>query len=206
MTGGGGLDIGGILLNNGRCQIVKSTLQGGIAHEGGAIYNGSGAVLTIASTTISNSAAEIGAGISNYGTLDLTNSTISGNGSVQTARGGGLENRGSGNLVHTTFAFNRAVAGGGISSSSKLFMQNSIIGSSLGEDCAGSRFIISNGYNLDSDGSCVLAEPTDISGMNPGFGLLQNNGGTTMTHTLFPFSPGRDSGLFIEALATDQRR
>jgi len=47
----------------------------------------------------------------------------------------------------------------------------------------------SEGYNLDSDGTCGFSHPTDLSGVDPMLGPLQDNGGPTPTHALLPGSP-----------------
>jgi hypothetical protein len=63
-----------------------------------------------------------------------------------------------------------------------------------GGDCSTlSGQVISEGYNLDSDGSCQLTEPTDLLGIDPLLGPLQDNGGATWTHALLPGSPARDA-------------
>ncbi len=204
-TGGGSSDLAGGVFNRGDCQIVKSTLQGGKAHMGGAFYNYSGAEMTILSSTINANSAVIGGGGVNYGNLTVKNSTFSSNGNSQTSFGGGLENSGLTTLLHTTFAFNKANSGGGISSRSPLYLQNTILGNNTGSDCHNPRYIYSNGNNLDSDGSCELTEVSDVGSGDPGFQLLKNNGGNTMTHTLSPLSQGRDAGKFITGLPTDQR-
>jgi hypothetical protein len=49
------------------------------------------------------------------------------------------------------------------------------------------------GHNIDSDGSCGLTDPTDLSGVDPMLGPLQNNGGPTPTHALLAESPARDA-------------
>lgn len=204
-SGGGSGDLAGIIFNRGDCQIVNSTLQGGKAHSGGAFYNYSGAEMTISSTTINANIAVVGGGGVNNGQLTVKNSTFSGNGNSQTNFGGGLDNSGLTSLYHTTFAFNMASSGGGISSRSSLYLQNTILGNNTGGDCHNPRYIYSNDNNLDSDNSCELTEASDISGGKPGFQSLKNNGGMTMTHTLSPLSQGRDVGKLISGLEIDQR-
>lgn len=48
-------------------------------------------------------------------------------------------------------------------------------------DVVGAEFI-STGFNLDSDGTCGLDQPSDLPGMDPLLGPLQDNGGSTDTH------------------------
>ena len=204
-VGGGNDDFGGILFNAGYCEIQNSTLLGGKAHEGGGIYNQKGAEMRILSSTITDNQAVSGAGVANYGLLIAENSTFSGNGNSQTIDGGGLENNSTTSLIHATFAFNRAEFGGGISNSNSLDLQNTIIANNVGGDCYDPQPINSKGNNLDSDGSCMLPEKSDITGKDPKLESLKNNGGATMTHVLAPLSPGRDAGIFITDLPFDQR-
>jgi hypothetical protein len=51
----------------------------------------------------------------------------------------------------------------------------------------------STGHNLDSDGSCGLTDPTDLSNVDPLLGPLQGNGGPTPTHALQLGSPAIDA-------------
>jgi hypothetical protein len=67
----------------------------------------------------------------------------------------------------------------------------------------------SNGFNLDSDGSCGFALATDLSVVNPNLGPLQNNGGPTETRELLAGSPAINTGdcftIAGNSLTTDQR-
>jgi len=67
--------------------------------------------------------------------------------------------------------------------------------SAYGGDCrnASDSSLISQGYNVDSDGSCQLTAPTDRPGVDPQLGPLQDNGGATLTHALLPGSPAIDA-------------
>jgi len=54
--------------------------------------------------------------------------------------------------------------------------------------------IVSLGYNLAAPGgSCVLDHPTDLPGVDPLIGPLQDNGGPTPMHALLPGSPALDA-------------
>ena len=72
--------------------------------------------------------------------------------------------------------------------------------------------MISVGYNLDSDGTCNLTDSTDLPGVDPLLGPLQNNGGPTLTHAL-PVSSSAVDHILIQdckdaignPLTTDQR-
>jgi cysteine-rich repeat protein len=75
-----------------------------------------------------------------------------------------------------------------------LSLRNSII-TAAELDCAfgDSTSIVSLGHTLDSDGSCGLYHPTDLSGVDPLLGPLQDNGGETPTHGLGAASPALDA-------------
>jgi hypothetical protein len=82
---------------------------GSLTGNGGAIATGYGSTLTVSGCTVSNSAANDGGGIYNWGgTLKLVNSTLSGNvangasGDGPIGEGGGLCSVGLGNTVSMT--------------------------------------------------------------------------------------------------------
>jgi hypothetical protein len=74
-----------------------------------------------------------------------------------------------------------------------------------GADCEGAP-VTSQGYNLDSDGTCT-SQPTDITSATPGLDALALNApGTTATHALLSGSPAIDAGdCNGGAITTDQR-
>jgi predicted outer membrane repeat protein len=216
--------------------IAGLTIADGSALDGGGINNG--ATLTVTNTTFSgNSATYFGGGIYNGGTLTVTNSTFSGNSAPDLA-GGGIENEGMLTVTNSTFSGNSAPEGGGIDNEpgttatvtnstfsgnsatyfgggvysllGALTLANTIIaGNSApqGPDVAG--HVTSSGYNLignSSDAEGFVA--TDLLGVNPLLGPLQNNGGPTETMALLPGSPAIDAGfaaLVPSGINTDQR-
>lgn len=174
--------------------IANTTIADNLTEEyGGGIFNGvdeSTASLTIENSTISgNSAMLNGGGVyhgsQGIGTSSATirNSTLSGNTAVS---GGGIYNPSNAttNLTHVTVYNNEATgAGGGIANAGgTVNATNSIIAGSTGGDC--SENLTTSDYNLDSDGSCVIAS-SDITVANPNLGPLQLNApGKTATHAL----------------------
>jgi hypothetical protein len=91
-------------------------------------------------------------------------------------------------------------------------LQNTIIAANRitsffgGADCRGP--IISGGYNLVGNSSDCSFSPSigDLIGIDPGLGLLQDNGGPTWTHGLLSGSPAIDAGSSdCPEPATDQR-
>ena len=174
---------------------------------GGGIHNNGGSLILVNSAITENFTNSNGGGIANNGTTTLADTTISGNFSVND--GGGIENDAGGMVTvsGSTISSNTAERdGGGIHnrSAGTVGLVNTIIANSLsGNDCSGE--IISLGHNLDSDGTCSLDGPGDISNANPLLGRLQDNGGPTFTHALLPGSPAIDAGDDASCPATDQR-
>jgi hypothetical protein len=147
--------------------------------------------MTVIHSTISNnSTIGWGGGIANYCTLRIGDSTISANNATRSGGGIGLFG-GSMALSYTTIAANTgAIANLGGTST----VTGTLIANSTGfSNCSGP-YPLSQGYNLDSDGSCGLATPTDISNTNPQLGALADNGGATQTMALLPGSPAIDHG------------
>jgi virginiamycin B lyase len=197
--------------------------------EGGGLWLEG--TLTLTNSTVSGNTASCsgtGCGASAGGlllpfdTLTLTNSTVSGNtascsGTGCGAAGGGLTNRSdatltlrnstvSGNTVSCSGASCGAAGGGLINVSGTVTLQNTIVAKQLaGPDCAGT--ITSNGFNLDSDNTCQLTQPSDKPNVsNPLLGPLADNGGPTETHALLPDSPAIDAASpDCPPPATDQR-
>jgi CSLREA domain-containing protein len=168
------------------------------------VFHIPGGNVNISDVTIKNGGSNVddGGGIYNGGTLTLNNSTVSGN--IASA-GGGIYNSGTLALNNVTIANNTADNGGGISNdaSGTVEFRNTIIAGNAPHDCSGT--LSSQGYNLDSDGTCHLTGTGDISNSNAKLGPLQNNGGKTETHALLPGSPAIDAGDDATCEATDQR-
>lgn len=203
-------NIGGGLLNTATCSITTTTVKSNSAEAGGGIYNSATGALTIDSSTIKNNNAAFGAGLLNEGSMDIVNSTLSGNSALRgdQSLGGGLLNRGQMDIIQGTVAANSAAGyGGGIGNEGVLTLTNTLIAGNNNGNCSSSATIISLGSNLDSDGSCLLNGPTDLAGVNPRISSLGYNGGSTETHVPLLGSPAIDQGknLLAEGITTDQR-
>ena len=168
----------------------KMTLSGVTVHGNGSlgIDNEMPGQLVVIGSTISNNA---GTGVSSSvgqpvdtplvpGSLAMTNSTVSGN------LEGGIITGGDMVLLNVTIAHN---TGPGVSRDDRPFpitttLANTIVANGTGPNCSGS--ITSLGHNLDSDGTCGLSGPGDLSGVGEEAGLLPlaDNGGPTQTHAL----------------------
>ncbi len=143
---------------SGTVSISGVTIRNGSAASGGGISN-SGS-LTLTNSSVSGNTAGSGGGIFNItgGTLAVTNSTVSGN---TGSDGGGISNSGSLTLTGSTVSGNTAVFdGGGILSSgaATLTVTNSTVS---GNTAAG------NGGGILNFGTLTLTNST-VSGNTPG--------------------------------------
>jgi hypothetical protein len=193
LNGGGG---GGLFNQAGTLTLTNSTVSGNAAYAAGGLCNNmhAGRVTLTNSTISDNIASNHGGGLLNEGPLTLTNSTVSGN--IASNYGGGLYNgHGPVTLTASTISGNAASHGSGLVSYGWLTLATSIVANNPhGGDCLSSPdWLASHGYNLDSDGSCLLTASTDLPGVDPLLGPLQDNGGPTFTHALLPGSPAIDA-------------
>jgi hypothetical protein len=226
------LGSGGGIYNAGSASVAESFINGNLAHaSGGGFYNAG--TLTLTKNNVNgNQAGSHGGGIENTGTITVTDSTISNNSAAFS--GGGVSNagsdiggdpRGTATLANSTISGN---TGGGIGTGGGLSMlnvtiasntgrglltspfsgetvRNTIIAANSGGDCQIGPGLISEGNNLDSDGTCTLNGPGDISSVNPLLEPLADNGGPTQTHALLAGSPAIDTADNAACLPTDQR-
>jgi hypothetical protein len=151
--------------------------------------------------------------------IKLINSTVSSN-TVTSGAGGGLYLHESNDslrisLLNSTVTQNVASQGAGVhvfhqdasfEMTGTLRLTNSIVADNLGSDCAGNvapgviftgQRVTSFGHNLDSDGTCLIADvlqPGDIANGNANLGPLADNGGPTLTHALLAGSAAIDAG------------
>ena len=232
---------GGMYIIGGSSTITNSTVSGNTARlGGGGIYFVNGGTHSISGTTLSDNRAGsgpaatnsfvIGGGgllnLSSPGTVNISNSTVSGNSSGCDCGGGGIStfNGATTNLRNVTIANNTASngPGGGINSSARLFGSGTVnIGNTIVADNTATfnpdvnGAIASQGFNLiRTRGTSFGYIATDLpDGSNPMLGALANNGGPTQTHRLLTGSAAIDKGsdaLAVNpsnntALTTDQR-
>ena len=91
--------------------ISRLAIRNGHADFGSAIFNSGTAILTIVSSDLSANTAGLCGGIFNAGTLNISNSTVSGNSAND---GGGTYSTGPNTtIINSTFSGNAALAGGG---------------------------------------------------------------------------------------------
>ncbi|MEN8819792.1 MAG: right-handed parallel beta-helix repeat-containing protein [Abyssibacter sp.] len=217
-SGGGGIfvnPLGSLTLNDST--VSHNTAKG---QAGGIRIDTRG---TITNSTISHNKA-----------LGLADPVLMGTGVPFTfAQGGGVDIRGIGTVIrNSTIAFNEAHDGGaGLHFDTAyvdalpdpvtgalavphfdVILENTIIAHNLAEvaqgDClatVGLSRILSQGHNLDSDGSCGLDQAGDLIALAPMLGELANHGGPTDTLALMPASPARGAGNPATCTLRDQR-
>ncbi len=216
LSGNYGEGFGGAIGNGGTLTMANSTLSSNTGEDdGGAIYNDG--IATIRDSTLRDNTVQCsacgGGGITNSGTLILTNCTLSGNNGP--AGGGGVTNGGTLSLTNCTLTGNSsesegAVANGGVMTVTNctvsdnsgypaaigngyygtVMIRNTIIASSgTDRNCAGS--LIDGGHNLQwpsTDASCVG------NFGDPRLAPLADNGGPTQTMALLPGSAAIGAG------------
>jgi len=196
---------GGVYISDsdvaGASSISKSVFTENTAGEsGGGIYiygDLTNDASTIVQTAVTeNTATGDGAGIWLENVeLYLTNSTISSNSAAGNGDGLFIDTTAAITATNVTIAFNSP--GEDIYKVGEMTVQNSIIFSPGGNNCFFvATPLVSLGNNLAGDGiSCAgLTQPTDEINPNVSLGLLQDNGGNTLTHDLLDGSPAIDTG------------
>src|SRR5262249_30044981 len=135
-----------------------------------------------------------GGGVYNDGTssgkatLTVKASTLSGN-SAGGGNGGAIRNNGSGGSASVEIGSTILKAGAS--------------GGNIANLSGG---VSSDGFNLSSDSAGgLLTNITDQVNTDPMLGPLQDNGGPTFTHALWPGSPAIDKGKNLSGSAADQR-
>ena len=208
---------GSLAQGGGEVEILNSSILTSSAEEGGGALIESGRAI-FTNTTIRLNGAQNGAGIAQYSstTLEIRNSTISGN--QASGRGGGIyvAARKHVDLSSTTIADNLAHSEGGGSGDGGggiyivpcvetcaidyVVLRNSIVAGNLDEsptgtlanDCSG--YLTSAGYNLVQDASTGMIGPCRIGGdlagvlveTDPLLVGLGENGGTPIVPGLPP--------------------
>jgi hypothetical protein len=182
----------GVMLNLNHLTIAN----GSSPFSGGGISNGG--TLTVTNSTFSgNYAEDSGGGIANGRTLTVTNCTFSLN-SAGDSGGGGISNGGTLTVTNSTFSGNGADQGGGDiangTEASIISIRSTVLaGSGDVGNCAAT--IIDTGYNISDDPWCAFSSPTSRNNTDPMLDPagLSNNGGPTQTIALLEGSPAIDA-------------
>jgi CSLREA domain-containing protein len=219
MADGGAVVVSGLTTHT--TTIERSTISGnsttGDDAPGGALSVTSG-LTTIRESTISGNSTlgddSDGGGIFDQGGANIENSTISGNSAIgANSDGGGIQ--GTPQIVSSTIAGNSAEGdGGGVNATggnpslqNTIVSDNSAAGTGPDLESASGTFQVS--FSLIEDATSAPLNTTvagsNILGVDPQLGLLQDNGGPTRTHALLPTSPTVDCGRAFFFATTDQR-
>ena len=168
-----------------------STVLFGHVHGGGIHNHGT---LILVDSTVRDSTAPTGGGITNAttGVLTLVNVTITGN--TATGSGGGLENLGTATLANVTISGNTAGSAGGLYTTRSMRLNNTIVANNSPADCGADPGIAVeaalSGNNLERGTSCGFTAPGDLQNTDPLLGPLATDG----TLPLLPGSPAIDAG------------
>jgi len=199
---GGGIDsfditAGSVYLGIQQSTIANNQAKGG---GGGGIFNSDYGTVSLLKSVISgNSASSSGGGIANQsGTVGVLYSTISGNQALGAQGGGGISNLGRGilNVNNSTLSANVATQeGGGISNSSGGFVNSATLTNcTISGNTAGS-----GGGIYDTGGSTDTLKVYECTVSNNSSGLTALSGGSlTLTNTIVSGNTGTNlqSGSF----------
>lgn len=209
---GGGVEAS----TNGKLLIQRSTIASNKAAQAGGIMT-FGPTVRVVESTVSNNLASAGPGVEGDGggiyvgpggRVEVTNSTLSGNGAYTSGGGIFSDARSNATISFSTIVRNRADAdhanggttGGvhlrtqGVQVAARARISNSVLAlnteaNGVATDCGGIGFL-GTGINLISttnQGSCSAATP--ILAADPRLGPLARNGGPTLTVALLSGSP-----------------
>ncbi len=174
---GGLAEEGGGIYNNGTLTVIGSTLSGNSAPGergyGGGIYSALNSVLSVTGCTFSGNLGGGGGGICSHGALTVTDSTFSEN---SAHCGGGIDNYGTLTISDSAF-FGNSVGneGGGVRNSGMLTVTNSTF--------SGNSTRWGVGGGIRSDGELTVAGSTfsDNSAGDDGGGVHSSDGTLTVT-------------------------
>ena len=181
------------------------TVTGGDSKTtGGGILVASAGTLNLLNSTVSGNKAVDGAGIDNNGTLVVDSSTIIGN--TATKKGGGIRSQGSVTVVNSTFEKNVASQGGALATPgsgkvvhSTITQNTATSSSSAGIDRNGGRLQVF--YSIIGDNKrSNLSTASDCSGTPDliGFNLVTDSSGC---NPVGPIDDVATGGLGLDALA-----
>ncbi len=182
--------------NGGRMLVRDSTISYNISvgtgdegDQAGGIYNHIDGHMEILNSTISHNTSGRGAGIRNFGSMEMTNTTVSNNYGI------GIDNAYSGRAIISNSTINENDRSGVRNGSGVLALSNTIIANSGNDiDCTnGSGTIHDQGFNIIENGNCGFGNSSN-SAPDPLLGELADNGGLTFTHLPLEGSLAIDRG------------
>ncbi len=183
---------------DGRCTFTTSCQSGtgtGVFHVNG----GTTAYLTALTIQHGNAGGGSGGGIENFGTLTVTNSTVSANFASFTAgAGGGIFNQSGSTLTVTnsTFSANAASVGGGISNDNGTVTVTNSTFSANSAQLGGGGGILNLG-TLTVTNSTVSANSARLGG-----GIYSDNGTVTVTNSTVSANRATQGGGIYKSTGT----
>ena len=187
---------GGGIRNDGSLVLSGSAVSGNTANngQGGGIVNANaGALLTLTDSTVGGNTASLGAaGIFNYGTVTLTNTTISDNMAVNGDGGGIVNNSGTLTLTDSTVSGNTATWGGGIRNDGSLVLSGSTVSGNIANIGDGGGILNANACTLTLTNSTVSGNTAAWGGGIRNGGSLVLSGSTVSGNTA---SNGQGGGI-----------
>jgi len=193
---------GGGIRNEARLTVQRCLITANLTQQvGGGIYSGDNSILVVVESLVAGNQAQFpggqGGGIFSSGALVVLNSTVGGNTAALNGGGVLINSVNFGlpfqGVFFSTIAGNSAPSGGGIITFGTVFAVDAILAGNTGGDCAFASAPLASDHSLDSDGSCGLTNPGELSGVDPLLGPLANNGGPTDTYALLTGSPAIDA-------------
>jgi predicted outer membrane repeat protein len=195
---------GGAISTQVNTNITDSTFTGNNAQNGGALMTSTSSITISLERVTMNGNTTIGPGLTygvggalyvGFATLNISNSTLSGNGSGEFTAGGGA-----------IYAYDTVVTikNSTIVNNVTLSFYNTILANNAVDDCySEAGLTVANNVNnlVEINTSCGTA----FSTADPNLGALADNGGKTKTHALLSGSPAIDTGNDTNCLTTDQR-
>lgn len=210
--GNAGAGFGGAILseNNSNLTLDRMIIRNNFATAYGAVYF-SGGTGRITNSTINNNSANSGLALGISGTLNMANTTVSGNFDADGDTGiGAIFLTGTANIRNSTIAFNRTSGGtgGGIFNAGTLNIGNSIVADNIAAVSPDIHFssglITSVGGNLISNSNGfpagTFSQTNDAVNTEPLLNSLSDNGGIVTTHALQAGSPALNSGVNANAI------
>ena len=171
------------------------TVTGGSTSSlGGGIDVQASAQLNLNRVSVTGNQAANGAGISNRGTINLTDVAISNNGDGTTVIGGGVWNQGAATLDRVTLNENRADSGAGIfndSTATSLALTNVTV--------SGNTATVSGGGLYTNSAATIYSSTFTLNTADTGGGIhIQNPGTITLTNSIIEGNTGTTTNKDVQ--------